>query len=209
MPILRHFLRCLLRVVLFPGVVSLPLLWFLYSVAEHMFTKWYFDMYESVWKPAFPWSWRLLFLSLFVIPAFSFLQLSWLLVLAPQWWRPRYNSHSSPSEGYIMLPRSESNSLEERERSGARDDEAADIEGSADSSRPQPPRGLFSSAWFMQFVFWLATLCITLSVGLHYQQPADLRYLSLIKNANAHPNRHGYANRGEYLSRGCIRGQLH
>ncbi|KAH0835032.1 hypothetical protein J3R83DRAFT_10769 [Lanmaoa asiatica] len=116
--VLRYLFQCLLRVVLFPGVISLVLLYVLYTIADYKFTNWYFGAHDFVWEPAFPWSWRLLFLSLFVVPAFSFLHLLWFslhrLVLACHWWQRRYNLHLGPSQGYVMLPRRESNSLEGR-----------------------------------------------------------------------------------------------
>ena len=196
-----------LRFVLYPRLVSLVLLCVLYSVAEYQFTNWYFGVYGFVWKPAFPWSWRLLFLLLCAVPAFSCLHILRLLVLACQWWRRRYNSHSSPSQEYTMLPRHESDSLEERERSGTRDDEncgSEDIEGDAGSSRIHLPLRCqassypVSSNWLLQFILWLAILCISLWVELPYQHPGDLRCLPLIEKANAHPNRTGYANQGKY-----------
>lgn len=217
--ILQSASRCL-RVVLFPRVLSLVLLCLLYSVAEYEFTHWYFGVYGFVWKPAFPWSWRLLFLLSCAVPAFSFLHIVWLLALAYQRWRRRHDSPSGLSEEYTMLQRSESDSLEEeeeRELSGAGDDEdcdEADIEGSAGSSRlhppfpRQPPRALalLTSDWFMQFIIFLTVLCTSLWVGLHYRHPGDLRYLPLIENADAHPNRAGYANQGRcYRPRPSLR----
>jgi hypothetical protein len=50
----------------------------------------------------------------------------------------------------------------------------------------------------LRFIFWFAIFCTSLWLGLHYQQPADLRYLPLIEEANAHPKRAGYANQGIY-----------
>ena len=205
---LRALFRYLFRVVPFPGVISLALLCILYTIAEYKFTNWYFGVVGFVWKPAFPLSWRILFLSLFVVPTFSFLHLLWLsldhFVLVRHWWRRRYSPHSRPSQEYIRLPRSEPNSLEERGLSGARDDENCDFgvtEGDAGSSRPhspfqhQAPRRLsFVSPWF---IIWFAILCTSLWLGLDYQHPGDLRYLPLIEKANAHPKRAGYADQGK------------
>ena len=196
--------RCL-RFVLYPCLVSLVLLCVLYSVAEYQFTDWYFGVYGYAWKLAFPWSWRLLFLLLCTVPAFSCLHILRLLVLA-QWRRSRYNSHSSPSQEYTMLSWNESDSLEERELSGARDDENCgleDIEGDAGSSllrlplQRRAPTHLMPSNWFLEFILWLVILCISLWALLH-RHPGDLRCLPLIEKANAHPNRTGYANQGEY-----------
>lgn len=208
---LRALIRYLFRLVPFPGVISLSLLCVLYSIAEYKFTNLYFPL-GSVWKPAFPLSWRILFLSLFVVPTFSFFHLLWLslhhLVQVRHWWRRRYSSRSRPSQEYIRLPRSESNSLEERGLSGVRDDEDCDlggIEGNAGSPRSrsffqyqyQPPHHLLSFV-SRQFILWFAIFCASLWLGLHYQQPGDLRYLPLIEKANAHPKRAGYANQGRY-----------
>jgi hypothetical protein len=213
--LLRYFLRTVLK---FHGLISLVLLCVLYSVAEYTFTQSYFpsgyisksaftDWYFSAfWKPAFPSSWRILFLSLFVAPTFSFLQLLWLSFhhLGPtrHWWWRRCGSPSRPSPGYSMLPRGEP---DQREPSGIRDDEDCDLqdtEGDAGPSRPhspiKAPRHPFSLVFSLRFIFWLAILCISLWLGLHYQQPADLRYLPLIEKANAHPKRAGYANQGNY-----------
>ncbi|KAF8547495.1 glycosyltransferase family 69 protein [Imleria badia] len=74
------------------------------------------------------------------------------------------------------------------------------MEGDAGSSKPYSPfrhnpfRHLFSLVLSPWFIFWLAILCISLWLGLHYQQPGDLRYLPLVEEANAHPKRDGYAN---------------
>jgi hypothetical protein len=207
---LRALFRYFFRVVPFPAVISLALLCVLYSIAEYKFTTWYFTVVGFVWKPAFPLSWRILLLSLFVVPTFSFFHLLWLslhhLAHVRHWWRRRSSSRSRPSQEYIGLPRSESNSLEERGLiSGARDDEDCDlgeVEGDAGSSRPhspfqhQAPRHLFPFI-SLQFILWFAIFCSSLWLGLHYQQPGDLRYLPLIEKANAHPKRAGYANEGE------------
>ena len=209
-----------LRIVPFHGLISLVLLCVLYSIAEHTFTESYFaagyiwkpesdpnDWY-SFWKPAFPTSWCILFLLLFVAPTFSFLQLLWLSLphvgAARYCWRRRYGSPSKPSPGYSMLPRGEP---DQREPSGMSDDEDCDlqdIEGDAGSSpfEHQAPRRPFSFVLSLRFIFWFGLFCTSLWVGLHYQQPADLRYLPLIEKANAHPKREGYANQGNYcLSR--------
>jgi hypothetical protein len=103
-----------------------------------------------------------------------------------------------------MLPLGEP---DQRELSGIRDDEDCDlqdIEGDAGPSRPhspfkhQVPRQPFSFILSLRFIFWFAILCTSLWIGLHYQQPADLRYIPLIEEANAHPKRAGYANQGIY-----------
>ena len=217
---LQAILQYLLRIVPFHGLISLVLLCVLYSIAEYTFTKSYFTagyigksaftdwFFSEFWKPAFPSSWRILFLSLFVAPTFSFLQLLWLslphLGHARHWWRRRYVSPSRPSPGYSLLPRGEP---DQREPSGIRDDEDCelqDIEGDADSSRPhspfehQAPRHPFPFVLSRRFIFWFALFCTSLWLGLHYQQPADLRYLPLIEKANAYPKREGYANQGNY-----------
>ena len=207
--IFRPLFGCLLKVVLFPGLISLVLLYVLYNVADSKFTEWYFGLHNYVWEPAFPWSWRLVFLSLFVVPAFASLHLLWLsvAVLTSQGWRGRRNSHRGWSRGYIILPRSESNSLEERELSSIRDTgdcDSADVESDAGLSRHHTPfqhrkyHHLFPSGRFLQFLLWLAIMGTSLWLGLHYRHPGDLRYLPLIEKANAHPNRTGYANQGEY-----------
>ncbi|KAG8216633.1 hypothetical protein J3R82DRAFT_6828 [Butyriboletus roseoflavus] len=187
---LRPLFRCILRLVLLPGLISLVLLCVLYNLADSKFNEWYFA-HDNVWKPAFPSSWRVLFLSLFVVPAFALLHLLWLSVaLTWQWCRHRYHPYSSPSQQYIMLPRNESEFLEENDENCA----------SADSSRlhlplqRQAPSHPVSSNWFLQFILWLAILCMSLWLTLHYQHPGDLRYLPQIEKANAHPNRAGYAN---------------
>ena len=216
---LQALLRYLLRIMPFHGLISLVLLCVLYSIAEYTFTKSYFTAgyiwksefaptnWSSFWKPAFPSSWCILFLLLFVAPTFSFLQLLWLslphLGPARHWWRHRYGSLSKPSPGYSMLPREP----DQRESSGISDNEDCDlqgIEGDAGSSRPHSPFGHqatrhpLSFVLSLRFIFWFATLCSSLWFGLDYQQPADLRYLPLIEKANARPKREGYANQGNY-----------
>ncbi|KAF8432713.1 cryptococcal mannosyltransferase 1-domain-containing protein [Boletus edulis BED1] len=180
---LRTLLRCL-KLVPITGLISLVLLYILYSIAEYKFTNWLFAV-GYVWKPAFPRSWRILLLSLFLVPMVAFLHLVWLSLhyLVPtqyQWWS--------------------SDSLEERELLGARDDQDYDLGDIEDpgSLRPnfphQAPRHHLSFVWSRRFMFWFAILCTSLWLGVHYQQPGDVRYLPLIEKANAHPNRTGYAN---------------
>ena len=227
---LRTFLQYLLKVIPFHALTSLVLLCVLYSIAEYKFTESYFGSayiwksaftqwyFSEFWKPAFPSSWRVVFLSLFVVPTFSFLQLLWLslhhLGPARYWWRHRYGSPSRSSPGYSMLLRGEPESPEEIGPSGIRDDEDCDlqdIEGDAGSSRlhlplkHQAPRHSFSPILSLRFIFWLALLCTSLWLGLHYQQPADSRYLPLIQKANAYPERAGYGNQGKYYQSTCLR----
>ena len=221
---LQALLRCLVSIVSSHVLISLVLLCVLYSLAEYTFTESYFAAgyfwqssitelgWSTFWKPAFPSSWRILYFSLFVVPMFSFLQLLWLslrhLGPARPHWRRRYISPSRLSSGYSILPRGEP---DQREPSGIRDNEeydSQDIELDAGSSRPhspfkhQAPRHPFSFVLSLRFVFWYTIFCTSLWLGLHYRQPADLRYLPLIEKANAHPKRDGYGNQGnDYQSR--------
>ena len=224
---LQALLRHLLGIVSFHDLISLVLLCVLYGIAEYTFSELYFAagyfwksaftglewFFSAFWKPAFPSSWRILFLSLFVVPTFSLLQLLWLslhhLGPAQHWWR-RYVSPSRPSPGYSILPPGEP---DQREPSGIRDDEdydSQDIELDAGSSRlhspfkHQAPRHPFSFVLSSRFIFWFTIFCTSLWLGLHYRQPADLRYLPLIEKANAHPKRAGYANQGIYCPSSAI-----
>ena len=218
----RYLLR-VVQVVPFYGLISLVLLYSLYRIAENKFAEWYFGP-GDISKPGFPSSWRILFLSLFVVPTFSILQIVWLSLkhlLPPclsHWWGRRYSSPSRPSQGYSMLPWGEPDSLEERGPSGISDDEGCglrNIEGDVGSSRPRSPfqhqalRHLFSFFLSPWFLFWFAILCTSLWLGLHYQYQGDLRYLPLIEEANAHPKRAGYANQGQYNSQSFVRDPSH
>ena len=192
--------RYLFKLVPFHALISLAVLCVVYAIAEHMFIQWFFGE-EPYWKPFFPWSWRALFFSLFTVPVLSFVQLLWLALhhwyLARHWCRPRCGSHSRASRGYSMLPRGESNALE-GEQSGSGDDEDCDVEADVYASKPPPSNPLRPSfIWSPRFVFWFALLCSSLWLGLHYQQPGDLRYLALIEKANAHPKRAGYGDQGK------------
>jgi hypothetical protein len=107
-----------------------------------------------------------------------------------------------------MLPLGEPDQGEPSEIRDDEDCELQDVEGDAGISRPhspfkhQGPRHPFSLVLSLRFIFWFAILCTSLWIGLHYQQPGDVRYLPLIEEANAHPKRDGYANQGNYyLSR--------
>ena len=200
---LRALFRCL-RHLPFPGLVSLLLFWTLYSIAEYKFTDRYFAL-GDVWKPAFPWSWRALFLALFVVPAFSFCQLAWLVlghvVLARR--GNRYGGQMRGTREYSVLLRSEPSSLEleERRMLGVRDEEERELEDGCASrfhspcqrSDPRHPLSLVSSPRFM---LWFALFCTSLWLGLRYQQPEDVRYRPQIEKASAHPKRAGYANQG-------------
>lgn len=206
---LKPLFQSLLKIGFHPAVVSLALFYVLYSVAEYTFTDWYFAV-GHVWKPAFPLSWRIVLLSLFVVPALASIQLVWLALqgwaLGYHWWRCLSNARSSPSQGYMMLSRSESSSLVE----GVGEDDYAfafaGVERDTPCSRIScPPKQASRFVWPLQFVFWLAVLCASLWVALHYRHAGDLRYLPLIERANAHPKREGYANNGNVTSAGpCV-----
>ena len=56
----------------------------------------------------------------------------------------------------------------------------------------------FAFVWSPRFIIWFAISCTSLWVGLHYQQPSDRQYLSLIDKGDAHPKRAGYANQGRF-----------
>ncbi|KAG9311506.1 cryptococcal mannosyltransferase 1-domain-containing protein [Chiua virens] len=196
LPLFRH----LLKLVRHPGVTSAVLFVVLYSVAEYEFTNLYFAL-GFIWKPAFPLSWRLLLLSLFVLPVLAFVQLACLCcyhaAVARYWWRHRKSSSfSTLSQGYTMLPRSESNSLEERGGTLARDDEQhVDLdELEEDEGSPRPSRHQTPRLWLLRAFFWFGLLCVSLWVGLHYQHPGDLRCRPMIERATAHPRRAGYGN---------------
>lgn len=166
---LHALLRYPLTVVQLPGLLSLLLLCILYGIADFTFAKWYFPppagdvWWDRIWKPAFPSSWRILFLSLFVVPTVAFLHLFWLSLyhVLPAWQRRKY----TPLTPFQL---------------------------------PAPPHP-FSFLWSRRFIIWLAIFCASLWIGLHHQQPADLRYLPQIEKANSHPQSAGYANQGEYL----------
>ena len=212
---LRVFLRYFLRVVSVSSsaLISLVLLCVLYTTAEHKFLDWL----GWVWEPSYPPSWRVLFLSLFVVPAFSFLQLVWLclhhLICARNWWRRGWVSPSRQSQGYSMLQRNESSLPEEGGLSGIRDDEDGDLghhEGGVEAPRfhasfqKQVLSYLSSFMLSPRFIFWFSLLCTSLWFGLHYQQPADIRHLPAIEKANAHPKRAGYGNQGKYNSQSLL-----
>lgn len=206
----KLLIRLILKAVFYPGVLSLAVLCILCSIAEYTFTSLYFVL-GSIWKPAFPLSWRLLLLSLFVVPAFSLLHLLHISahrLLLARYGRHRLSSRLRSLQGYLLIPRSEPRSSEDRDSSDARTDEGstwtADFEhgdaGSPRQSRCQhhTPRHHSSTPSLLHLVFWLIIFSSSLWLGLHYQHPGDVRYLPLIEKAIAHPNRAGYANQGEY-----------
>ena len=203
--ILKPLFRCLLRVALFFGLTSLWLFCILYTIAEYTFSDFYFPI-GYVWKPAFPLSWRLLFLSLFEVPALAFIQLVWLpshhLILVYLWWRRKPGSSTRPSQGYVMLSRSESNSPRGgtfSHTANAEDYDFVDTEADTGSLRHCSPFHPLSFPWSLRFAFWLAILCISLWLTLHYEDPGDVRYFPLIKDASANPRREGYANGGSVI----------
>ena len=162
-------LRYPLTVVQFPGLISFLLLCVLYSIADYTFTKWYFLPGGDVWTESFIWT--------AAFPS-SWRKLFLSLYVVPTFafihllWFSLY--HLVPAwqrRKYTLL---------------------------APFQNPAPQH-LFEFVWSPRFVIWFAIFCTSLWVGLHYQQPADLRYLPLIERANAHPKRVGYANQGKYL----------
>lgn len=203
--IIWPFLRCLRRVVASLGVSFLWLLCVFYVITEYTFTKFYLLAFSNVWKPVFPLSWRLLLMTLFIVPLIALVRVLWLSVclLIPvcRWGCSKPGLRPSSSRGYSMLPRSEANSLEERP-GGDEDRALADIEG--DTGVMSSSFQQFPTTWCWWLCVWFAVLCISLSIALDFDRAGDLRYLPQIEQANAHPRREGYNNNGNTYCRGSV-----
>ncbi|OAX41049.1 glycosyltransferase family 69 protein [Rhizopogon vinicolor AM-OR11-026] len=69
-------------------------------------------------------------------------------------------------------------------------------EGSERHSRPSPPTaclaGPHHKQWWIQLVTYALLFVVSTWIGLHYEQPGDVRYRDSIQSAVAHPLRQGY-----------------
>jgi hypothetical protein len=70
------------------------------------------------------------------------------------------------------------------------------------SSRPSSPTacpGPHHKQWWIQLVTYALLFVVSAWIGLHYEQPGDVRYRDSIQSAVAHPLREGYGKQGKFL----------
>lgn len=194
-----HLALATLRV---PSLVSLLIFITIYIVTEVVFSVLFIPILSG-WQPAFPLSWRFLLLLLFVVPIFSFAQvLRLLLPLLDRW----NGSVDLSQKGYVML-RQDSTVARPVVLFDATEEEDALLEnaeqGSEHSSRPTSLSaclaGPHHKLWWIQILTYVLLFVVSTWVGLHYEQPGDVRYRDYIQSAAAQPRRQGYGRQGKLL----------
>ncbi|KAG2052265.1 hypothetical protein BDR06DRAFT_958128 [Suillus hirtellus] len=190
----HHFIsRILLPIKRNPILLSFSIFLTIYIATEIIFSISFFAALTG-WLPAFPATWRFLLMLLFVVPIFTFVQLSRLLLplLFSRW----DGDLTISQQGYAMLQRrpidypfdvtDEENALLETTE-----------EGSERSSRPVSPTAhlvahQFHKSWWIQLLTYTILFCASTWVGAHYEQPGDVRYRDAVQSAVAHPSRQGH-----------------
>jgi len=65
---------------------------------------------------------------------------------------------------------------------------------------PSPrPMVLHHQPWRIQLLIYVMLFCVSTWVGVHYEQPGDVRFRHSIQSAVAHPRRQGYGKQGDLL----------
>lgn len=203
--------RTILAIIRIPGLVSFCIFVTLYAITEQRFSQKFFA--ESyTWQPAFPSSWRFILLLILVVPIFAFVEIlrllayRFLLPLLIDRWNKAFGSGDPFEEGYVMFHRH--SSISEHELFNAAEEESALIESAEEGasvhsfSRPASPTARLVphlKLWRIQLFAYVVLFCVSTWVGVHYEQPGDVRYRDSIQEAVAYPRKQGYGKQGGLL----------
>ncbi|KAG2072083.1 hypothetical protein BDR04DRAFT_1097390 [Suillus decipiens] len=174
-----------------PTLFSFCIFFAIYIATELIFSISFFGCLTG-WLPAFPASWRFLLMLLFVVPAFTFIQLLRLLLplLSNKW----NGGMSIPQHGYVMFQRGSNDSPFDFAGEGNVLLEIAE-EGNERCSRPVSPTAhllVHHKSLWIQILIYTILFCASTWIGAHYEQPGDVRYRDVVQSAVAHPLRQGY-----------------
>ncbi|KAG2367108.1 hypothetical protein BDR07DRAFT_361814 [Suillus spraguei] len=182
----------------YPTLFSFCIFLAIYIATELVFSISFFGGLTG-WLPAFPATWRFLLMLLFVVPTFAFVQFLRLLlpILSNRWnggtniSQQEYDMHQrGPNDSSFDFADEEIALLETTEERSER------------SSRPVSPTAHLvahhKSLW-IQLLTYAILFCASTWVGVHYEQPGDVRYRDAVRSAVAHPLREGYGKQGELL----------
>ncbi|KAG1718511.1 uncharacterized protein EDB91DRAFT_1258518 [Suillus paluster] len=191
-----------------PGLLSFSILVALYIITEMVFSVAFFWGFSG-WRPAFPLSWRFLLLLLFVVPIFAFIQVSrFLLPLLINRWNGTVGGMNLSQQGYVMLQRNGTTDAPTELFDAAEEENALleNVEEGSERSRPVSPTAHLvvphPKWWWIQLLAYIVLFCVSTWVGLHYEQPGDVRYRDSIQSAVDHPRRQGYGKQGALVRLG-------
>ena len=142
----------------------------------------------SGWHPAFPLSWRfLLVLLLLLLPLLTHRN-------------GASGSVSLSRRGYITLRRTAElfDSAEEQHALLENAEEGNELSSRSSSPTASLP-GPHHKQWWIQLLTYILLFIVSTWVGVHYEQPGDVRYRDSIQSAVAHPRRQGYGKQGKLL----------
>lgn len=196
--------RIFLIIIRIPGLVSLYIFVTLYNKAEQRFSDEFFA--ESyTWTPAFPSSWRFILLLIFIVPVFACIEIlrlltcQFLLPLLIDRWYKAFGSRHPSEEGYVMFRRDSSigereifNAAEEENALMQNVEEGASVRSFSRPTSPTPRLVPYLKLWKIQLFAYVLLFCASTWVGVHYEQPGDVRYRDSIQQAVAHPRKQGY-----------------
>lgn len=198
--------RLALAALRVPSLVSILIFAVIYIATEVAFSVAFVPIFSG-WQPAFPLSWRFMLLLLFVVPTFAFTQvLRLLLPLLIGRWNRAPGRVSLSTQVYVMLQRGGA-VTRHVELFGTAEEEHVLLEhaeeGSERSSRRTSPApsvaGPHHKQWWIQLLTYVLLFVVGTWVGVHYEQPGDVRYRDAIQSAVAYPRREGHGNQGKLL----------
>lgn len=200
--VIRRFILAIIRI---PGLVSFCIFVTLCAITEQRFSKKFFAE-NYTWKPAFPSSWRFILLLILVVPVFALVEIlrllayRFLLPLLIGRWNKAFGYGDPSEEGYVMFHRR--SSISEHELFNATEEGSALIENAEEGvsgrsfsrpASPTTPRLVPHLKWWrLQLFAYVVLFCVSTWVGVHYEQPGDVRYRNAIQEAVAHPRKQGY-----------------
>lgn len=209
--VLHVICRIVLAIIRIPGLVSFCIFIALYTITEQRFSEKFFA--ESyTWKPAFPSSWRFILLLVLVVPIFAFVEIlrllayRFLLPLLIDRWNKLFGTGHPCEEGYVMFHRDSSisgrdlfNAAEEENALMENAEEGVGVRSFSRSTSPTPHLASHLKLWRIQFFACFVLFCVSTWVGVHYEQPGDVRYRDSIQKAVAHPRKQGYGKQEKFF----------
>lgn len=202
--VLHVICRIFLAIIRFPGLVSLCIFVTLYNETEQRFSdKFFAESYT--WTPAFPSSWRAILFLILVVPVFALVEIlrllasRFLLPLLIDRWNKAFGNRDPSVEGYVMFRRGSPiggrelfDATEEENALMENVEEGASVRPLSRPSSPTPRLVPYLRLWRIQLFAYIVLFCVSTWVGVHYEQPGDVRYRDSIQEAVAHPRKQGY-----------------
>lgn len=193
--------RLALATLRVPSLVSLLIFVTIYIATEVVLAAISVPIFSG-WHPAFPLSWRFLLVLLFVVPIFAFTQVFRLLLplLIDRNRASGLGSVSLSRRGHVTLRRTvEPFDAAEEQHALLENAEEGNELSSRSSSPTASLAGPHHKQWWIQLLTYILLFIVSTWVGVHYEQPGDVRYRDSIQSAVAHPRRQGYGKQGKLL----------